>query len=84
MLPPPSATVSDWQSSHQEPASKQVAQAMWATRPALTAAMGRTYREKYPVSSDASFFPAVLVGQCHAHASSQSVMLHMQHFTTAL
>ena len=38
---------------------------MWATRPALTAAMGRTYREKYPVSSDANFFPAILVGDSH-------------------
>ena len=34
---------------------------MWATRPALTAAMGRTYREKYPLSSDADFFPTILV-----------------------
>ena len=39
----------------------QVNQALWATRPALKVALGRDYREKYPVASETDLFAAVLV-----------------------
>ena len=34
---------------------------MWATRPAMTAAMGRAFREKYPVPGDVDLFGPVMV-----------------------
>ena len=34
---------------------------MWATRPAMTAAMGCAFRDKYPMLREADYFQAVLV-----------------------